>query len=214
MIRQPPLRTPRNPVDRAQGSSTVNSGDISKLYGEINQLRNQQFLITLAALTFFGVIVAWLLPDENAIGGRGEIKILGSITFSIVLGFLVVLLVLFFWIRRLTTMIAIISVYLEETHLSAWEPRYNEFSKRSAGRETQRGTMALVFLALGVFGALMPAILAFGRNHSVEWDGWWIVLSFCLAIYVVLVGTLGFGSNEHRRESIRSRWREVLGKTK
>jgi len=42
-----------------------NNEDMRKVHGEINQIVNQRFLITTLAITMFGVIGAWMIPEST-----------------------------------------------------------------------------------------------------------------------------------------------------
>jgi hypothetical protein len=212
-----PLRSliPANNPDNRRGSpgrGRFGQGDRIKVQGEITQIRQQQFTITLAAVTFFGVVAAWILPDKRgplaAVGNED----LGGLAFALSVGLLFILVVLFFWIRRLTIMVMILSAYLEVMKVSAWEVHYNEFSRQNSGKETQRRTTTIVFLVLGIFAALSPMFSVLGNRSSVLWDGWWLILGFCLLIYIALITAMGFSSNESHRAVIKSRWSKILEK--
>lgn len=67
--------------------------DVRRLHAEINQILNQQHLITAAAITTFGVVLAWLMPRGGAEFGTGSplYVLLGSFLL------LLLLLLLFLW---------------------------------------------------------------------------------------------------------------------
>ena len=119
-----------------------------------------------------------------------------------------VLLVMYFWLSRLGRLMGIISSYLSERELSAWEGHYRKFSKLRSGKESQQATMALVFIVLGIFGAALPCLLVIGSSLVVSWSGWWLALSASLLVYLLLVVRLAF--SRWRTVEHSELWRKVL----
>jgi len=66
-------------------------GDLRKIHTEVNQLLNQRFLITSAAITVFAVFNAWIIPREPSFVG----KEIGGFRFAISIIIFVILLIMF-----------------------------------------------------------------------------------------------------------------------
>lgn len=68
--------------------SEIDKLDATKIHSEINQLRNQQFLISIAALSFFGVSIAWLLPDKCLFNTKPEKVYIAGFSIALTIGLL------------------------------------------------------------------------------------------------------------------------------
>jgi hypothetical protein len=73
--------------------------EVTKIYNEIHQLRNHQFFITLAAITFLGVAIGVSfnnLPDVNC-QNSPNIPI-GYFRFGVIIALHTILAILFYFI--------------------------------------------------------------------------------------------------------------------
>jgi hypothetical protein len=176
--------------------------DVSHIQSEIRQLRNQQFLVSTAALTLFGIVTTWLFQKGPVAPGDQLARTASEAILIILLFFL------FYWGWRLRNLIVILHLYLHIQGLSYWERDYAEFTK---GRYiSQIRLQSLIFVLLGLFsfaGFLITSI-------PTQWDQQTsYMLGFACTLhvtYVVLVIGMGFGEWFFSREGVQHRWREIL----
>ena len=194
--------------------SDIDKLDAAKLHAEINQLRNQQFMISIAALSFFGVVIAWILPEKSVLGQAEKVAAAGF-AIAFVIGFLFALGLLFFWLTRLTKMITRISTYLVAQELSNWEGRHAIYCSRHPDDTSQRRTMSSVFVTLGCFASAAPPSLViwgpyvFDGSSPLQPQAWWIILAVALLLYIGAIRVLGTQTTEDYRAKIEGRWRQL-----
>src|SRR5688572_4034832 len=99
--------------------------DVRKLNAEINQILNQQHLITAAAITTFGVVLAWLMPRQGA-------QPTGSPLYVLLGAFLLLLLLflLFLWADALTGIVYTYGEYLAMQDQSGWEVDWRRYREK------------------------------------------------------------------------------------
>ena len=120
--------------------SDIDKLDVAKIHAEINQLRNQQFLITIAAISFFGVSAAWLLPDKTLLQDSKRVEA-AVFSFALTIGLLFTMGLLFFWLTRLSNMIARLSTFLVARGLSNWEVFHARYLQNHRSATSQRGSI-------------------------------------------------------------------------
>lgn len=177
--------------------------DVSHIQSEIRQLRNQQFLVSTAALTLFGIVATWLFR-KGPVNSGDQLSRIALETILIILLFF-----LFYWGWRLRNLIIILSTYLRVQEWSYWERDYTEFTK---GRYiSQIGLQSLIFFLLGLF--LLADFLI--TSIPAQWDqqaSYMFGFACTLHVaYMVLVIGMGFGEWFFSREGVEHRWRKIMG---
>ena len=81
--------------------------DQRRLQAEVNQLLNQRFLVTTAAITVFGVFASLMPPREPLQGHSSSVKVF----FAAAIVLHSVLLLLFAWNRFLANLQSNVSIY-------------------------------------------------------------------------------------------------------
>lgn len=184
---------------------TKTTDDIKKLQSEMQQARNQQFLLGTGALTAFG-LSSWLLPRPEKPEGT-------PITWhpaAASIALLVLLWLMLRWTRTLWEVITIMSRYLELRGASEWEGDFQEFTdqrNKTFRYRSQSRAVSLIYLLLGV---LVPANYFFvsllsGGTPLSRPD--YAVIG-CSVLYLLIAVWHVFGKRRH--EAIERRWREVL----
>lgn len=185
--------------------------DATHLQSEIRQLRNQQFLLSAAALTLFGAIATILL--------RGDIETPSTATVGYqrsVLAFvlLVLLFVLFVLVKRILNLILVMSAYMQIRKWSQWEVDYSVYSgkARSQARRyvSQTAMHALVFITLGSLAVLIVALTSLSRVWDAQGTITFIALCLALCVYTTLVAGMGFGGWFFDVDAVEDRWRRAL----
>jgi hypothetical protein len=190
--------------------------EIQKIYDEIHQLRNHQFLITLAAITFFGAAAAWAFDPSivfpklgQAENSKSDIP-LGSFCFALVIGLILVLNVLYFWVCALSKLIARFSTYLAINKLSDWEKYHAKYDSIPPRHISQRKAISWVFLVLGFLSVLIPISLSIDSPYALEPRNWFVALLFIDFFYIASVIWYGFlQPGRHNRDEAIARWKEV-----
>ncbi len=200
--------------------SDLQAFEVQKIYDEIHQLRNQQCLITLAAITFFGATAAWsfdasIVFDDKCLSEGALPKPLGSFCFALEIGLLLILGVLFYWLSALSKVIARFSIYLELRNLSIWEKHYSIYDSILPRQITQTKAMTYVFLALGVLCFLIPVSLgALSDCYKLDIKNvWFIIVCFIWISYMFVVIQRGLCRlGRENRDEAKARWDEVKSK--
>jgi hypothetical protein len=177
--------------------NNIPNTDTEKLHLENGQLRNQQFQITLASITFFGVANGWITNIKDITKDCLITSIL-----------LVILGVLFFWSRRLKHLIDVISSYLKIREVSVWEYDYNEYSHKNNIGQTR--FLAFVYLVLGISS---PLILFFDNKDEFQLFSisCLLPLVFCV-VYIILVVYYGYWKHIGNEENIKNKWIDAINK--
>jgi hypothetical protein len=143
----------------------LSAEDIRKLHAEVNQIINQSFTLNTAAITAFGVVLAWTIqkpgtsPDDAA--KADSIAVVGAVLIQFVLFLLDVASSMM--IRQLH----LITSYLRVTAKSRWEMDWQEASRVRNGRLPTLGRVqALIFVTLAVVSTVWPGLLhyVYGRG--------------------------------------------------
>jgi hypothetical protein len=109
--------------------------DLTKLHAEVNQLRNQEFLVPSGVLVLISTIFS-------------------QITYKIYTPLIILLGLMFYWHYTLTIIRTRITQYLILTDLSDWEKRYRDFADIDENRSIgQKITVIAIFqcLAIGIY---------------------------------------------------------------
>lgn len=185
--------------------SPVGTEDQRKLHAEINQILNQRFLLTTAAITVFGAFSSWMIPKDP--GQNGEV--LGRLVFAGTSFLLLFLLLLYAWNRWLSDLQQRLGRYLKLTRSSKWETDSSEFHDGSAFPTT--GHMQFrVFMSLGLLAAVWPFTIA--AICDLPLSPVWVTIEVVVAVvYAVLVYGLGVRKWFRDAEGMERRWRKVLG---
>jgi len=188
----------------------VLSRDVAHLHGEIRQLRNQQFLMMLAAITFFGVFAGQILAGDRA----GEVYAAGYRCNALTFLSLVVMGILFFLTRRLLNMIIVLGTYLRVSGASRWESDYAVYSGRARKEVrpyvSQTGMHALVFMALGISLVLVDLLVV--NQSAFNGNNWtvFVALMLFLALYILFVWGFAFRNWFLDVDTIEARWKAIL----
>ena len=173
----------------------LDATDASKLHAEINQLRNQEFLITSFALAFFAGSISEIAQEPG---------------LSIAL--LVVLAALFLWYYALCALRTRISVYLEVTNLSKWEGDYRTFAD-IVTFPSQRTVSTIFFGVLGLLGTAIPSVRFLGVASADFPMGLLVAIVASLLAYLVFVSVLGLRSYAAHRDYFKSQWEKALARS-
>ncbi len=181
-----------------------NKADKAKLHLEVNQLVNQRFLLTTLAVTIFGVMVAWTLPEPSVNDVKTSGSPIGAYRLSLTALLQVTLFLIFLLGHNLSKMLRILTTYLEVTKKSNWERDWCRY--RTSPYMGYTKPQSIVFLALGVFTTSIPLLLPLVFPFVLEpLPGVLAVLALGV-IYLVLVGGMGFRGWFSSERAIRSRW--------
>lgn len=181
----------------------LDTEDKRKLHAEINQIMNQRFLLTTAAITVFGAFSAFMIPKAPSHPGPvvGHLLLGGT-------GFLLLfLLLLFLWNRFLSVMQTTPAWYLIHKEASRWEGDFRAF--RSANPLSIGKIQTYVFLALGVLSTGWSFVVALALGITL--DPGWVLAVVCIAVcYFFLVN--GFGLRRWFRDDIKisAKWQAIL----
>lgn len=174
--------------------------DIQKLHNENGQLRNQQFQIAIASLTFFGVANGWITTLQDH---KNEYLITPIL--------LLILCLLFLWSKRLKELIDEISMYLKIREVSCWEYDYREYSKVDKKRG-QTKTLAAVYIILG----LASTIIFFSDNHTcfdpAKFCSW--VPMGSLLLYMSIIYVSGYRRHMVDECEVFNTWIKSINKVK
>jgi hypothetical protein len=189
--------------------SAMEAAEVTKIFGEINQLRNQQFLITGAALTFFGAGLARIIPNGNT----RDLSSLETQWTSWALQ--VIFLILFLWLHTLSRMITRLSVYLEVRFSSRYEKHHANFHYSGSAKPRMRAfqvqAMASVFLALTLLTACGTCIV----NHiELSMDSFQYIfpLAGFSAVNLIVIWKFSRDEADPDREGIRTEWMDIIGR--
>jgi hypothetical protein len=113
----------------------LDTADATKKHAEINQIRNQEFLICSFALVFYGASFSAIATEP-----------------VLVIPLLLAFAALYYWYFTLGAVRTRMSVYLDVKRLSQWEGDYRKFADTTMRHPSQRTAAAVLFVILGVIG--------------------------------------------------------------
>jgi len=187
-----------------QADESFQVEDAKKLHAEINQIENQRFNLTTAALTIFGVVTAWLIPRDPTLlrGEVGRFACLGSIFLQ------TLLLVIFVVNHKFRLVTRTIACYLVLKHASQWEMDWNRFrGKGDYGYSEWQVTLFIVLTALSAFWPLALGLLYDLKLEPLP--GIW-VSGVIGATYILIMVSHGLIGWDKRNLHIEERWRKAL----
>lgn len=174
--------------------------DVRKLHAESTQILNQQHLITAAAITTFGVVIAWHLPDmEGGAPLDSPFVLHGSF---LLLGLLALL---FLWSSALTGIVRMYSEYLVMHGQSGWEADWRDYRRRFRPLG-HAGVQGVVFMVLGVLTAVFPIYLYGVRALWSRFPSLLVQLLVILLLYEGLVLARGILEWPDLARRARRRW--------
>lgn len=180
--------------------------DVRKIHGEVNQILNHTFGLTTAAITAFGVILAWSIPKAPG----GDQWAAASIAVMSAMLMHVVLLLLHGASKLLTRQLFTLTSYLVIKHLSIWEKDWMQLEQRSAPNPppTYSHFQALIFLTLWALATVWPVLV-----HYVYFPGkelpWRLAFPFLSAVGSALIGAIAERSLGNARSEAAARWKAV-----
>jgi hypothetical protein len=188
--------------------------DIQKIHTEINQIVNQRYLITALAVTIFGVIGAWLFPQQFSVIDQNSI----SISFFGLIVLVLILIILFSVNINLKQMLRCLTAYLIKSDNSIWEKHWQIYRREK--KYTYTKGIALIFSFLGIITLLYPFFIGFYNgsiNFSLHIDITklnliFIVYSSFIGFYFALIiMTSLFGMFDNEDSELR-KWDEILNR--
>jgi hypothetical protein len=183
----------------------LDAEDKRKVHAEATQITNQRFLLNTAAVTLFGVVLAWLIPKDSASPGQSLMKT--AYAASILLS--VLLSILFYLSHRFRLLLRSYSAYLIARHASQWEVDWQKY--RDDGYYSYTKSQAMLFILLGVLTALTPVGITKLYSLSFEPVLGLIFSAVASLLYLVFVGYLGFSGYVNKKEkTFEERWKKLL----
>ncbi len=138
--------------------------EITKLYEEIAQLRNQQFIIGTIALTGSGLVFGGLHSEVSNLPNTLRVIVL----ISVVTLSLYILNFLFKWSMMLRKHIVVISEYLKQKGLMEWESWYYLFDNNPDVKKIIGSQTDFVQQAFRLYGGIVSlgALLSILPNND------------------------------------------------
>jgi len=181
-----------------------NEEDKRKLHAEINQLVNQRFVLTTISITVFGIMGAWMVPNNIP----GKIEPIGAFCFAVASLLLIVLFLLFILSYCLCTMIRNISTYMVITGQSGWEEDWVKFRQTESyiGYTKPQG---VIFIILGILSVGFPFVLWAVYPFSLEPRGGVILTIVLGALYCIFIYGIAIEGWFSPEKLIKSKWEEI-----
>jgi hypothetical protein len=177
--------------------------DIRKIHNEINQIVNQRYLITTAAITIYGLFTSILIPKEIPYPNSD----LGGLVFFGTILLLILLLMLFIYSRILKKMLRIFTYYLLVTNSSNWEIDWKKY--RSKGYFGYSAAQTIIFLILGLLSAIYPFGLSLVFEQKLKPAiGLIGIIIFGILYFIILIG-LGFCKCLNSEKKIEQKWKSI-----
>ena len=179
--------------------------DTQKLNAEVNQLVNQRLALTTLAVTIFGAVVAWLIPQDSSAAGAE----VGVFRYSVSVLLTIFLFTLFLLTHHLSSMLRIITTYLAVSDASGWEKDWAEYRKRFPKYLGYTKPQSVIFLMLGVLSAGFPFLIFMAFPISIEPLAGAVVSAILLCSYLIFVAGMGFAGWFTRVKDLKRRWEEI-----
>jgi hypothetical protein len=178
--------------------------DVRKLSTEITQIVHQRFLVTTTAITIFGVVIAWTLPQVPRTVGDP----VGPLIFALAVLLEVLLFALYLWGHILKIVMRTFTTYLIVTGKSGWEADWEEFRKKTYFGYTKMQTLIFIILEAMTLG--LPFLLAniFSLNYFDPMPGF-ILCLLLGAIFVLVIWLIGYHKLWDQEEQAKHRWTEL-----
>lgn len=186
--------------------------DLRKLHSEVNQLVNQRLALTTLAVTVFTAAAAWAVP--RVLSSNAENPVVNFLLSIVLLFFEFILFVLG---HHLTSMLRIITVYLDLMEKSGWESDWAQYRTSYPEYWGYTKPQSLVFLFVGLLGGSLPGLSIFSVpislcsiiSHPTAIGLLWFA---SITFYVVFVIGMGFFGWFAKEDKIRARWRDLKNK--
>jgi hypothetical protein len=178
--------------------------DVRKLSTEITQIVHQRFLVTTTAITIFGVVIAWMLPQvPHTVGGP-----VGPIIYALAVLLEVLLFALYLWGHILKIVMRTFTTYLMVTGKSGWEADWEEYRKVKYCGYTKMQT--LIFIILEVITGVLPFLLGlfFSLNYFDPMPGF-ILCSILGVVFVLVIWLIGYHKLWDQEDRAKHRWTEL-----
>jgi len=184
--------------------------DIRKINAETSQIVHQRFLITTIAITLFGVMTAFLIPNSPPTVGTD----VGAFTCACSTLISLLLFTLFLVSHLLRSMLRTFTTYLIITRKSNWEYDWEIYRKANIkeGRWVYLGytkPLSFIFIVLSIITTFYPFI--FSIAYSLKLNplfGFGLNLSFGL-ICIILIAGMGFLGWWDPEPKAKARWEEL-----
>lgn len=173
---------------------SLDVADATKIHGEINQLRNQEFLICSFALLLYGASFQTVAQEPGL-----------AIPLLMIYG------TLFYWHYALCALQTKLSVYLSLTRLSEWESDYRGFGNIIT-HPGQRTAATVIFVVLGIISTAVPGWKLLGAQSPTNSSELLVLMIVFLLVYVSLILFFGLKSYPDKRALYEKTWREILEK--
>ena len=183
---------------------TPNDSDVRKIHREVNQIVNQRLLLTTLAVTIFGAVMAWIIP-EDPLPANSEI---GGFIYTASMLLSTLLFALFLLAHHLTSMLRIFTTYLQETETSNWEIDWKTYRDRFAYIGYTKPQSA-IFLLLIIIVGIFPFILWLAYPITIEPRTGEIISVILTLAYTSLVAGMGFSRWFAREDELRRKWKEL-----
>jgi len=128
--------------------------DQRKLHAEVTQITNQRFLLTLFAITTFGVMQGWILPQVPHSPGAD----VGGFVFWISIILCFILFFLFLLNHSLGQVQRIFTSYLIVTGASIWEQDWKQYRQEFRTFAYTKPFTFYVFVVLEIAATALPFI--------------------------------------------------------
>jgi len=205
--------------------ATSTPDDIKKLQSEMQQLRNQQFLLGTASITAFA-LSAWIIPRPTMISNNYSLEISNNYSLELPalasVAILILLGLMLSWTRILWEIMCIISYYIELRSASEWETDFRDFQKKNKTftYQSQSRAIAYIYIFLGVLvlSNYLSVLILSGSDciNSLQSCIASLILELpnnyvTAAFLIYFVISLYYGFAPRNQEKIKERWIEVLG---
>jgi len=174
----------------------LDTADATKLHAEINQVRNQEFLICSFALLLYAASFPAIAQEPG-----------------LVIALLLAFSALLYWHYALGAIRTRLSVYLEVMKLSKWERDYRAFADTET-YPSQRTAALVLFATLGITSTAWAGWKLYGATVPPNSSGllcW--TIGFLFIVYVLLIGFLGLRRYRSQRAYYEKEWKRVLQQT-
>lgn len=179
--------------------------DTTKLHNEINQIKNQRFLLTTSAITVYGIVSGWL-------NSKVDVHSYTLVTFLSTLLY-IILFLFFIYNNDLKETLMIISSYLVATKNSKWEKNYALFQeKRIKSMKKIASSLAIVqstvYFILGAAIFFYPFI--FTTNYFQQKDFFYLHAFFSFCYFFLLIAVYRRTKKNYSKNVLIARWNKIL----
>lgn len=189
-----------NKSEHTINQEDIIKADLAKLHAEVNQLRNNEFLLCSFAIGLFGAI--------KASSAHGLITNLGV---------LLVLSALFYWHYTLTDTRSRIISFMQVTERSEWEMLYRQFADKKP-HSSQRHAGFVVFF---IIGWLQSLAIFDDYNELINCNNYYqssfyriTILAVCIAFvgtYIFVLTYIGYAKKyKYRLIRYRELWQSLI----